>query len=198
MTDVRERIGGYEYKRIAPLALLIHTRAIVASSWCQGSNALTAAGLPVSPMSPYACSWCLRGAAIRVMQPTQRALSTDFHHVNTPINKAMARTFGFENVGRMVQWNDTQGRTQEDVLAYIDDLIAKGGNSGDSTTKKTAVGEDDRKDEGGRDPGTEGGNDQVRDWPNKRYRRPVHTRRLPVSREADVRIRYDDKGELIK
>lgn len=117
-------IRAMEYKRMRPAELLRAARVYVARSWCQGSNALNASGLPVSPMSPEACQWCWRGAAIRVLEPSQSVMSVDLHNEKSKLSLYIAHTFGFKTSARMVQWNDTQHRTQEEVLQRIDELIA--------------------------------------------------------------------------
>jgi hypothetical protein len=99
----------------AALALL-HTRR---ERWCQGSNALNAAGLPVSPVSDAAQCWCLRGACLRALQPSPSTLSVDAHHEGSDLNKQIARACGFDTPAKGVQWNDTQGRTWEEVIERI-------------------------------------------------------------------------------
>lgn len=84
---------------------LIKTRAKIAAGWCQGASARNAKG--------EAVSFCILGAfmasGVACSGPTSYALAK----VATP-----------GNLGVLARYNDTPGRTKEEVLAVFDKAIA--------------------------------------------------------------------------
>jgi hypothetical protein len=99
-------------------------------------------------MSEDAVSWCLRGAVIKALQPSFHVLTVDLHHGDSQLNKYIANVFGFETAARMTQYNDTQGRTQQQVLERIDALLDNGGHRRGKNME--------HNDAGGESGGTEG------------------------------------------
>lgn len=91
--------------------------------WEQGSNAFNALGLPVPPQSDDARMWCLRGACIKALDPSHSVLITDLHNENSALSLMIARAMGFNDSRTLVQWNDTQGRTETDVINRLKSLI---------------------------------------------------------------------------
>lgn len=104
----RPRIAPQTMNDVPPL--LVRCPCVKCTK-CQGYNAGNAAGLPVSPMAPDAVEWCLRGACIKVLEPSLSALTVDMHNPTSHVSKFMADAFGFTDARKMVQWNDTQGRS---------------------------------------------------------------------------------------
>lgn len=109
-----------DYRVLTDLELLRGVRSLLPGKWEQGSNAFNELLLPTSPIADNAVRFCLRGACIRVLKPTQTVVSCDLHTERSPISKQIARALGFETNAWAVQWNDTQGRTEAQVLARVD------------------------------------------------------------------------------
>lgn len=91
---------------------LLATRAVIAKGWCQEACAKDASGCTVPSASHRAVSWCLIGATYNVDLPEQRRVNVD---------EALCSALGNDALS---DWNDTDNRTQEEVLALIDKAIA--------------------------------------------------------------------------
>ena len=94
------------------------------SEWIQGMNAGIKRWkvLRCSPMDKRANAFSLRGACIRVLKPSQRELSVEFHNDTGPsmlINKAL----GFKDGYELNEWNDNTERTKDDVINHINHCI---------------------------------------------------------------------------
>ena len=89
--------------------MLKRSRERIARGWCQDSYAEDKEGRRTSPLSNFACAWCMMGAlrpeGIECMaaEPFLRRLVP--HHA-------------------LAQFNDAPGRTQAEVLAVYDKAIA--------------------------------------------------------------------------
>src|SRR5262245_17337606 len=86
------------WKQMDDLELVsrVFTMFMNGHGWSQGSNALNALGLPCPPTSDNAVCWCLRGAAIHVLQADHRTLVHDLHTEHSEVSKQIARAFGFK------------------------------------------------------------------------------------------------------
>jgi hypothetical protein len=136
-----------DYQDMTDEELLRKVRELLPGRWTQGANALNALGLPTSPMSDSAVQFCLRGACIKALQPSPHVLVCDLHLERSRISKQIAHALGFEASSWLVQWNDTQGRTEADVLARIDHYIRKEEHSGQKN-----LGKDDARRKGAGNP----------------------------------------------
>lgn len=77
-------------------------------AWTQGVFARTENGGIVSPSSPLAVCYCMRGALYRA---SGRNLSDSL----ASLNKAL----GFSSEKEMTRWNDDIARTQNEVVAAL-------------------------------------------------------------------------------
>lgn len=91
--------------------ILIRARALVARGWTQRTNARDETGRPTDPRGPDAVCWCLSGAVHRVAPDAAR-------HAYQLLCKALDSPWA-------VDWNDTPGRTQAEVLELFDRAIAR-------------------------------------------------------------------------
>lgn len=92
---------------------LIAARAKIAQGWCQKALGRDKYGHAVTSLDPRAESWCVIGALVAAA-----GRNVD------PVPAAARLELGL--TGRAVsRWNDTKGRTQEQVLKLFDDTIAK-------------------------------------------------------------------------
>jgi hypothetical protein len=127
----REAVMAYsrptEYRRMSDTELMQRVLVVLnhKRKWCQGSNALNASGLPVSPLSDEAVSWCLRGACIKVLNPDHSVLVRELHEERSDISMQIARACGFDTPSKGVQWNDTQGRTWVDVVERVQRRVSE-------------------------------------------------------------------------
>lgn len=92
---------------------LIKTRELIAAGWCQWSYAKDKDGLAVNFDDPEACKYCLTGA----LNSVTPSLST----------QRSVRDLLYTEAGEdsLAYWNDTEGRTQQDVLDLLDKVISK-------------------------------------------------------------------------
>jgi hypothetical protein len=102
----------------AGTGLLGHARQLVNLGWTQHADARDADGSPVRPWDTRAASWSLLGAlvaaveCIAAVEGEQAAISELAH---TCIQLA-----DFLDADSLEQWNDSPGRTSNDVLAALD------------------------------------------------------------------------------
>ena len=83
---------------------------LVTKGWTQGESAKDKDGYCVPSYSPRATCYCLIGA-IEKVAPSWDGLEA---------RDALRRVLGVDNI---VKWNDTPGRTKEEVLKAIDGAI---------------------------------------------------------------------------
>lgn len=94
---------------------LIKARAKIAAGWCQGVPARNAQGSPVYADSSAAVSFCIVGAL--------SALGLGDYEYSAAYAALHARS-GMSCLASLSRFNDTHGRTQEEVLALFDKAIA--------------------------------------------------------------------------
>lgn len=99
-------------KRITKVQELQAIRNVVARGWTQGCAARDANGNAVGSLSPDAVKWCLAGARSRAWEDNARR--------EGPVNLS---EYLLPGSGGYVNWNDAPGRTQEEVLAFLDEAI---------------------------------------------------------------------------
>jgi hypothetical protein len=112
-----------EYNDMDRIEMLRNVRKLIRGRWDQGANAYDEEDNIVPPLSPTAVKFCLRGACIRVLNPPWSKLSTDLHVETSPISRMIASAFGYNLNSSLVEWNDEEGRTVGDVIAFIDARI---------------------------------------------------------------------------
>lgn len=102
---------------------------LVKEGWTQGEWARDATGARVHPESTGACRFCMEGALKRAaskLEPDCRARRGNLVHGAT---LAIERTLADELEGEIADWNDEEGRTQEEVVAVIGQAADRRGGS---------------------------------------------------------------------
>lgn len=89
---------------------LVEVRGLLAKGWCQGHYAVDSSGVPVHPYNKAACAFCIHGAC-------EKVLGKDERKVLTPLRSALGEF-------TLAEWNDRPDRTQAEVLALFDKVIA--------------------------------------------------------------------------
>jgi hypothetical protein len=100
------------------LRLLQDARRRVAESWCRGADARNAEGLEVDPWDADATSWSLLGAMVAVLEEEARLWG------EIPLDDLAAAMYALSGLiatESLAEWNDDPQRTQEAVLAVLDD-----------------------------------------------------------------------------
>jgi hypothetical protein len=107
-------------------ALLIAAREKLISGWCQGyfcedknGAGIDRKGQPIDPRSNVAVSFCLVGAlqACEALQKDQKGHTPEYNAACTLLAEHIKFSPG--------TWNDTPGRTKEEVLAVITAVIER-------------------------------------------------------------------------
>jgi len=98
--------------------ILVETRKLIEQGWTQGVNARNRYKERVAPASPDATCWCLQGGLFRV----QHDLGLLYSKL-IPAEDAIDATALLRGSNDLVNYNDTPGRTKEEVLQLIDDTI---------------------------------------------------------------------------
>ena len=83
--------------------------------WTQGAYARDASGYSVSPISRRAVAWCLNGALAKCYGDYDNG-HTRYYEVATRIKQAIEPQY------RIAHWNDTKGRTFEEVCELVKTL----------------------------------------------------------------------------
>lgn len=101
--------------RIEPVKYVLAVRELIAKpeAWTQNALARNARGRKVKPKSRSACCWCLSGAFYKESRE-----SVDFFCILDAFPTAL-------RAGGMVRFNDLRTTTHADVLAVLDEAIAK-------------------------------------------------------------------------
>lgn len=89
---------------------LRQVRQFIAGGWTQGACARNSVDESVSVQSEDAVKFCLQGGCLKVING-DLAKYGDITH---PI---------FGKVGTLTDWNDAEGRTQQEVLDLLDSII---------------------------------------------------------------------------
>lgn len=97
---------------------------VLATGWCQYYEASNIQGMGVVPNSPRAVSWCIGGAAQRLMRDSPSWDPLQFlNHLFKRLNPT--RTPGMSVYITLIAYNDAQGRTQAEVVALIKEVEAE-------------------------------------------------------------------------
>lgn len=86
--------------------------------WIQGTNACTKGMYSCSPTDDNAIGFCLRGAAIKVLDPDATLLSTVFIQ-ESEVSSQIPRALGFKSNADVIEWNDVRAQDKDDVLALL-------------------------------------------------------------------------------
>ena len=84
---------------------------LVRKGWCQRASARDASGNSVSPMDTEACCWCLDGALLVACDGMAEYLTA---------SRTVSEALGGKGY---IGWNDTPGRTQDEVVSLLERLI---------------------------------------------------------------------------
>lgn len=98
-------------------------RDLVEKGWCQGAHALQADGKRTSATDTEACKWCLNAAITRAVHDGYSNQGEAV--VERVLDEVQQRLFfvmgvsANSNFFTLVEWNDKQGRTLEEVTALL-------------------------------------------------------------------------------
>lgn len=96
------------------LEKLLKARERIERGWCQGSYIRLPNGyMSWNYLSPVACAWCLSGACL--------AAGIEMKIVDTIFIPYV--------LGNAAHWNDVEGRTKEEVLGLLDQVIKRTRNA---------------------------------------------------------------------
>lgn len=98
--------------------ILVETRKLIEQGWIQGVNARNEYGASVASGSPDATCWCLQGGLLRVARDLNKSGRDIMLVADVLDNTALLR-----GSNDLVNYNDTPGRTKDEVLQLIDDTI---------------------------------------------------------------------------
>jgi hypothetical protein len=104
---------------MARSALLLSARRLVAQGWTQQADARAADGTAVHPWDAAAASWSLLGALVAAVE--EAASVRGEQCALSDLALACVSLADSLDADSLEFWNDAAGRTQEDVLAAIDD-----------------------------------------------------------------------------
>ncbi len=99
---------------MTPKEVLIRGKERLERGWCQGASARDASGNKSDPESPNAASFCVFGA----MHEREGPYASD--RARELIRRVLGAKLGD---GAIAIYNDTPGRTKEEVLALVDKAI---------------------------------------------------------------------------
>jgi hypothetical protein len=91
--------------------VVLHAAELVEGGWCQNTLALDARGKEVDPCHPAATSFCLVGALFRANSDSP----VEWRGLFPLVYRCAARK-GYVDP---VTWNNTTGRTKEEVAAFL-------------------------------------------------------------------------------
>jgi hypothetical protein len=88
--------------------LLREARALIEQGWCQGHAAETARGSHVDSFNSRAVRFCISGALTQASRRTRASFAM--------VQAAADELCTAGDINSLVQWNDANGRTQQQVL----------------------------------------------------------------------------------
>jgi hypothetical protein len=98
---------------------LSDVRGLIESSWTQQAEARAADGSPIDPWEPVAVSWSLLGALVAVYE--RRVRADGQVAAFGALARSCVRLAEVVESDLLSAWNDVPGRTQEDVVAALED-----------------------------------------------------------------------------
>jgi hypothetical protein len=111
-------------------------RSRVASGWCQGEDARDAAGVAVEFWSEDARAWSLLGALVTPSHPSPLA------NVEVSLSELAAAVVVVAEVlhtPSLKDWNDTPGRTQQQVVSALDTALERLASTAAARHRATAM-----------------------------------------------------------
>ena len=99
-------------------------------TWTQRAFARDVHFGPVSPEDPKACWWCLEGsieAAAYQVLPLEEHDRHQRHVLFMDTKRMLTEMDGLEGVSGLIAWNDTEGRTHDEVIDFLDRAISQQG-----------------------------------------------------------------------
>lgn len=107
-------------ERAEELGLLRKIRAVIErpENWTSGAGARDDEGRAVPTEAPYACCWCLIGAARKAAAGYAYFNGMDFENAACLAILALTRGCDFDNAFQAITFNDTS--THAEVLARLD------------------------------------------------------------------------------
>lgn len=99
---------------MTPIEFGRKVRRVIERGWCQGALARDADGDKTEFNGPYACCWCLVGASCMVGPPSEPG--------RMPFTYKLLEVIDGDSRS---SWNDKPDRTKAEVLAAIDETIAR-------------------------------------------------------------------------
>lgn len=98
------------------IAVLERAIELLNKGWCQRAFAKDIHNRFLLANDPSACEWCLEGSVMKA------AVELDLPYAFA-INPLVARLPG--GIPQVFVWNDAPGRTKEEVIAFVQDVIQK-------------------------------------------------------------------------
>ena len=95
---------------------------LVRGGWTQGASARNVRGQTVSPEAPDACSWCATGALDAACGRLYGSLN--IYRVGIALEHVKRALAAQQWRRGIVVWNDTEGRTQAEVVALLEQAAA--------------------------------------------------------------------------
>lgn len=99
--------------------ILIRARQLLQRGWCKGGLAKKGRKI-VEPQDPEASRFCLVGAMNRAYSEQGENNIALGKALNAILHAIAGRCYG-----AIPAWNDTPGRTQEEVLRLLDGILAR-------------------------------------------------------------------------
>jgi hypothetical protein len=96
-------------------------RELLKKGWCQNVSALTGDGVVVAVDDPGACRFCATGALDHFWRGSTASLFAGHQAAIRHLNKVVQER-GF---GSIISYNDSNGRTQAQMIAIFDEAIAE-------------------------------------------------------------------------
>lgn len=100
----------------------LRVRELIAKGWCQEANAVNGEGCEVSARSENAVCFCISGACCRAGDELLGSTIRPPGDSRDVFWRALITATPDDGP---VSWNDRPGRTQAEVLALVDTVIAK-------------------------------------------------------------------------
>jgi hypothetical protein len=103
------------------IEMLRKARGFLERGWAQGSFAVDAEGEKVVPGDDSACAWCVQGS---LLAASNWKASAETELITTVLLEYSRKGRSPESAS-IVKWNDTPGRTKEEVLTLFDKTIER-------------------------------------------------------------------------
>lgn len=107
------------------LLALTNARNLIEHGWTQHCMARNAKGMPVVQSSKKATCWCLTGALLKAVENfVDRKFTKNLYiYLDSFIKEYKDKDSS--PLTSLITWNDSSGRSQEEVLNLLDEAIVK-------------------------------------------------------------------------